>query len=128
MNIDYFSQIELQCHCGCGESNMNADFMQKLIALRQHLDFPLCFTSAYRCAKHNQAVSTSGGTGPHTTGRAVDILIHGEKAFMLITVAKQFGFTGIGLKQHGSHVQRYVHLDDLTTMATITRPMVWTYA
>ena len=107
---------------------MNANFIQKLINLRDYLEFPLYLTSAYRCAKHNAAVSKSSTTGPHTTGRAVDILVHGEEAFTLITTAKQFGFTGIGLKQHGSHAQRYVHLDDLPSMAKIVRPMVWTYA
>ena len=124
VSYPYFSLAELQCHCGCGEAKMDAGFMKKLIALREYLDFPLYVTSAYRCAKHNTEVGSTGATGPHTTGRAVDILIHGEQAFTLITTAQQFGFTGIGIKQHGSHAQRYVHLDDLMT----SRPMIWTYA
>ena len=123
MNYTYFSQAELECRCGCGAMPMQPDFMQKLIALREQLNFPLLITSGYRCAKHNQIVSSTGETGPHTTGRAVDIAIHGEQAFTLITLAKQFGFTGIGIKQHGSHAQRYIHLDDLI----ISRPRIWTY-
>lgn len=128
MHQSYFSKTELQCHCGCGESKMHPEFMEKLIALRQHLNFPLPITSGYRCTQHNAKISTSGSLGPHTTGRAVDILLHGERAFVVITTAKQFGFTGIGIKQHGSHEKRYVHLDDLTTLAEISRPMIWTYA
>ena len=98
--------------------------MIKLDNIREYLNFPLPVTSAYRCFKHNQVVSSTGVNGPHTTGRAVDIAIHGEKAFGLITAARQFGFTGIGMKQHGPHGSRYVHLDDLM----IARPMIWTYA
>jgi zinc D-Ala-D-Ala carboxypeptidase len=124
ISYPYFSQAELQCRCGCEQAKMQPEFMQKLIALREYLNFPLPVTSAYRCAKHNQVVSSTGVNGPHTTGRAVDIAISGEKAFVLMTAAKQFGFTGIGMKQHGPHGSRYVHLDDLT----IARPMVWTYA
>jgi hypothetical protein len=39
---------------------MNDDFMQKLIALREHLAFPFIVSSAYRCPSHNEKVGATG--------------------------------------------------------------------
>lgn len=127
MSWSYFSDNELKCRCGCGQMKMNLDFMQKLVVLRQRLDFPLALSSAYRCPDHNQKVSTTGNQGAHTTGRAVDIKVSGEQAYRLLQFAVHFGFTGIGIKQSGPHYTRYIHLDDLTPMDGFPRPGVWGY-
>lgn len=127
MNWLYFSEQELQCHCGCGKAEMDHDFMKKLIALREQLGFSLVVTSGYRCSKHNQNVSKTGANGPHTTGRAVDIAISGGNAFKLLQYAASFQIQGIGIKQSGLFNQRFIHLDDLTEKDKFPRPMVWSY-
>lgn len=127
MTWQYFSDIELKCRCGCGQGKMDADFMKKLIALREHLEFPFIVSSAYRCPKHNEKVGATGKQGPHTTGRAIDIKVSGVQAYKLLQYAAQFGFTGIGVKQVGPHNSRFIHLDDLAHTDGFPRPGMWSY-
>ncbi|RDE25120.1 peptidase M15 [Motiliproteus coralliicola] len=126
MSYQYFPDYELECKCGCGAKDMDPEFMYRLIRLRDTLGFPFPVSSAFRCAKHNRRVSRTGMTGPHTTGRAVDIRTSGERAWEIFTEAKRFGFTGIGVRQHGPFSQRIVHLDDLTA-PEFPRPRIWSY-
>ena len=115
-----FSNAELTCKCGCGMLPRK-DFMAKVQKLRDELGFTLPVTSAARCPLHNAAVSATGRTGPHTTGRAIDIGVRGDRAVMLIKAALNAGFTGIGISQKGA--SRFIHLDDLAE----GRPNVWSY-
>ncbi|MBM3494856.1 MAG: DUF882 domain-containing protein [Armatimonadetes bacterium] len=107
----YFTVEELTCHCGCGQMKMHNDFMLNLVALRDIFGMKIPVTSGYRCPAHNAKVSKTGDTGPHTTGRAVDVLINRGQARQLVQLAMSLGFTGIGLKQHGPDSGRIVHLD-----------------
>lgn len=124
----YFSTKELACQCGrCGrgERDMSPSFMAKLEAIREEIGCPLHVSSAYRCKVHNAAVSGTGFTGPHTTGRAVDIRISHGQAFDLVSLAKKHGMTGIGVSQKGN--SRFIHLDDLTEKDGFPRPNIWSY-
>jgi len=99
--------------------------MRKVIEMRKFLGFPFFVSSGYRCPDYNDIVSTTGRNGPHTTGRAIDILCDYEQAFLILSNAKRFGFTGVGVKQKG--VNRFIHLDDLTGSVNRPRPTVWSY-
>lgn len=126
MNIsEHFSQFELQCHCGCGRNEMHDGFLVKLEMIRAVVG-PMIITSAYRCPKHNQNVSSTGSKGPHTTGRAVDVRCAGSMALRLIEEGLRVGMTGIGVKQHGNYSSRFIHLDDLAG-EDYPRPTIWTY-
>jgi hypothetical protein len=105
-------------------------FLDRFEALRAALGgHPLPITSGYRTPDHNQAVSTTGPEGPHTTARAVDIGIYGERAVALVRAALELGFTGIGIKQTGPIDGRFIHLDDLPPgHPAIPRPWIWSYA
>ncbi len=127
MDWQYFSEDELQCRCGCGKADMDPNFMKKLIALREYLDFPLLITSAYRCPQHNMKVSKTGANGPHTTGRAIDIAVFGEQAFNLLRYAPCFDFNGIGINQKNQLQQRFIHIDDLNKEHGVQRPWIWGY-
>jgi len=109
-----------------GELQIDTDFLDRLQRLRDVVGFPLIINSGYRDPAHNDAVSTTGENGPHTTGHASDIRIYGERAVVLVYHAIGLGFTGIGLQQKGSVESRYVHLDDLTAPG-FPRPNIWTY-
>jgi uncharacterized protein YcbK (DUF882 family) len=87
-------------------------------------DIPVTITSGYRCPEHNMAVGDSGASGPHTTGRAVDIAVSRDRASRLVKAALGMGFMGIGLKQHGPESGRFVHLD---TLASRAGQIIWTY-
>lgn len=123
---EHFSQAELSCRC-CGVMDMKEDFLDKLEDLRVAYGNPMILSSAYRCAKYNQRVSTTGAKGPHTTGRAVDVLTYGQDCLELVNLAHELGFTGFGIKQKGHHVQRFLHLDDLPEGVGQPRPWIWSY-
>ena len=124
---DFFPEEELKCKCGCGSAFMDANFMRKLITLREAASFAFPLTSAYRCPIHNHSVSVTGMDGPHTTGRAVDINVYGGQAYWLISNAGRFGMSGIGVKQTGDYARRIIHLDDLENERRQPRPWVWSY-
>jgi zinc D-Ala-D-Ala carboxypeptidase len=63
--------------------------------------------------------------GAHSTGRAIDIAVQGEKAHQLLKKAFSMGIGGIGVNQKGSG--RFIHLDDLDETDNHTRPWVWSY-
>ena len=96
--------------------------MVKINAMRRELGFPFIVTSAYRCPEYNAQISSTGGDGPHTTGRAIDIAVSRKKAYKLLESAFDHGMTGIGVSQKGQ--VRFIHLDDLYNEY---RPNVWSY-
>lgn len=122
-----FRKEEMQCKCGCGRADMDADFMEALQAIRQALG-PLRVSSGFRCPEYNARVSTTGQNGPHTTGRAADLRVMGGRAYALIGVAQTHGMTGLGISQKGASGTRFVHLDNLQARETGgLRPWLWSY-
>ena len=122
-----FTPDEFACQCGCGRADMDAPFMRKLQMVRDEFG-PMQISSGYRCPAHNAKVSSTGATGPHTTGKAADIRCSGHQAHRLIVLAAKTLFPGIGVRQQGSHSSRFIHLDQLEPgEANGARPWVWTY-
>lgn len=105
---------------------MDGGFLARLEDLRHAFKRPMLITSGYRCPDYNARVATSGRSGPHTTGLAVDVAVSGEDAYDLLLLALQFGFTGLGIKQRGSFSGRFIHIDDLPAFSN-PRPRVWSY-
>ena len=103
---------------------MDDTFMQRLDQLREDMGFAFPVTSAYRCAKH-PIEARKKAPGAHTTGRAVDIAVQGEKAYRLIEGAIELKFKGIGIKQKGQG--RFIHLDDIPSSPSRPRPWIWSY-
>ena len=118
-----FSNEELSCSC-CGDNLMEASFLHKLQSVRDAFASPMHVSSAYRCPEYNDRVSSTGESGPHTTGRAVDIFVSGQDALRFVTIAIENGMTGIGISQKGDYASRFVHMDDLTDGV---RPHMWSY-
>lgn len=115
---------KLTCSCGCGMLPEQS-FMEKVEQLRVAVGFPLPVTSAARCPDYNSQVSSTGRTGPHTTGRAIDLGVSGSRAHSVLASALMAGFTGIGVSQKGA--ARFIHLDDLPNGPGCPRPYVWSY-
>jgi zinc D-Ala-D-Ala carboxypeptidase len=117
-NFDY---SDFACK-GSGENEMRSEFIDKLQRLRDTLGFPLIVSSGYRSPEHNAKVSKTGRTGPHTTGRAVDLAVGRGRAYLVLKAAFASGeFTGIGVHQRGEG--RFIHLDDIQR----DEPTVWSY-
>jgi len=123
----HFTLEELTCHCGCGRMEMDDTFMANLVHLRDVMRMPLKLSSAYRCPEYNAHVSHTGLTGPHTTGKAVDILIMGGNVNNLLNLVTGLDITGIGINQKGAAKNRFVHIDSLPNGPDRPRPWVWTY-
>lgn len=127
-----FTQAEFTCRCGCGRGpeEMDSVFMHQLYTLRVMCNFPFIIGRGFSCPAHNAEVSKTGANGPHTTGRAADVVMYGPRAFQLVQRAldvSMFSFGGIGLRQAGDYAKRIVHLDDLPNAEGCPRPRVWTY-
>lgn len=120
----HFSDAELACRCGCGMLPKR-DFMERVEILRLRYGRPMRVTSAARCPEYNAKVSSTGRTGPHTTGRAIDIGIDRADAYELLGLALDAGFSGIGVQQKGQG--RFLHLDDLIDEPGQPRPTIWSY-
>lgn len=120
MTFRYFKREDFACK-HCGENKIDDQFVHRLDDLRHRCGFPLIISSGYRCPIHNQAVSSTGPNGPHTTGKAADVAVDRARARTVIAVASQMGFAGLGINQKGEG--RFVHVDD------IERPTatVWSY-
>ena len=103
---------------------MDLNFVEKIQDLRTAFGKPLTISSGYRDPEH-PIEARKAKPGAHASGRAVDIAIHGEDAFDLLTLALESGeFTGIGINQKGEFNQRFIHLDDLENER---RPTIWSY-
>jgi len=124
-SLPNFTRAEFECRCGCGRADMSTPFMKVLQSFRDDCGFPFTISSGYRCPDHNKAVSSTGHTGPHTTGKACDIRISGERAYELLQKAMAKGFSGVGVNQRGAHSGRFIHLDMLSSPHP--RPRVWGY-
>ena len=122
----YFSEDELRCK-GTGEVNMDELFMDMLVSLRERLKQPMSISSGYRSESHNIAIGGSTRSA-HLKGCAVDIVCSGHKAFEIVRLALELGFTGIGVKQNGLHEKRFIHLDTMPKKSvSIPRPWIWSY-
>ena len=120
--IRNFKPKEFQCTC-CGADGMDLYFMNKLQELRDLFGAPMIITSGYRCKNH-PAEKNKSVPGSHNQGKAVDILVNRSDAFLLIKLAMQMGFTGLGVNQKGDDRSRFIHLD---TADDKLRPTVWSY-
>ena len=119
--FSYDTDKMLGCSCGCGERKMSPAFLDLMDKIRDSVGEPLTVTSGYRCQAHNAAVSSTGATGPHTTGKAMDIKADSRMRFLLIQAALKQGITRIGV------AKTFIHLDDLGELDGFPSPRVWSY-
>ena len=105
---------------------MDEQFMITLEALRHEFNEPMIISSGYRDLSYNQVIGGAKNS-PHLYGKAVDVVISGKKAYRLIKLAIQYGFTGIGVSQRGQHEKRFIHIDTMENSETHPRPWVWSY-
>jgi zinc D-Ala-D-Ala carboxypeptidase len=122
--VKYFTIEEFACK-HCGRVVMDGAFLEDVDQMRGLFGKPLVVTSGYRCPDHNAAVSSTGRTGPHTTGHAADFAVSHADALQLVRLALVIGFTGIGVNQKGTG--RFIHLDDLPNAPGQPRPTLWSY-
>lgn len=116
-DIKHFKKEEFACS-HCGENKIELDFVKMLDDIRESLGQPMVISSGYRCPEHPRE-KTKDEPGPHSTGRAADILCAGEHARDLSKKVVPV-FPGIGIHQKGDWDQRFIHVDQLGYR-------IWTY-
>lgn len=121
----HFRPDEMACR-KTGKLMIDEAFMGQLEELRGLCGFPLIIGSGYRSPEHNVEVSDTGLDGAHTTGRAVDISVYGDRAFTVISHAIGMGIRRIGISQKGAIPSRFIHLDVVNDPA-FPSPRVWSY-
>lgn len=128
MKLRYFTVDEFDQKDSPGSgAYMDPEFLQLVDELRHLYGHPMVVSSGYRSPEYNARVSSTGLDGPHTTGRAADFAVSGNRAHRLLRFALELGFSGIGISQKGPHHTRFIHLDTLTSADHVPRPWVWSY-
>ena len=99
-----FTVDEMQCKCGCGACNMDMDFMLMLQRMRTARGKAMKIISPYRCPEWNAKVGGAPDSY-HMKGRAADIYApNGKEMFILLELAVENGFSGIGIGKNFIHV------------------------
>ena len=119
-NMRYFTPDELKCQ-HCGAHGIDTAFVDLLDSIRAEAGFAFPITSGYRCADH-PIEARKAVPGSHSTGKAVDIGVSGDRALKVIELALGAGIQRIGVNQKGSG--RFIHLDVCTDKTT---PAIWSY-
>ncbi len=127
-NVEFFTEPEFTCRCGCDDAPMDFEFLRVLDEIRREFGQPMTISSGYRCANHRvEARKEKPGTGAHSTGKACDVLTAGGDAFKLLEiVAAKPEITGLGVNQRGPWGERFLHLDTVGAGA-LPRPTLWSY-
>ena len=115
-----------------GICNIKPELMDMLQQLRNAVGFGLVVSSGYRDVTHPiEAAKVESGKSPkggaHASGKACDLAVDREKAYLVLREAMRIGFTGIGVAQSGDG--RFLHLDCITDEDDfhVPRPTLWSY-
>ena len=115
-----FSPDEVKCS-HCGELKIDEELMDLIQEARETLG-PLRITSGYRCSEHNNNISSTGPTGPHTTGKALDIATSNSQQRKELIDYFATKVSGLGI------AKSFIHIDLLTDEDGFdARPNCWTY-
>ena len=114
-----FSYDECKCSC-CGLVDVSSDLLDLLQEARNVLG-PLTITSFYRCPSHNDSVSSTGPTGPHTTGKSVDIHVSNSQHRKKLIDYFTNKVTGLGI------AKSFIHIDIISPEEVSHRPNCWLY-
>jgi zinc D-Ala-D-Ala carboxypeptidase len=123
-----FSFLEMACRHS-GLCYLDEEMMDNLQDMRMEYNKPMKIISGYRHRTH-PVEEAKEKPGAHYTGKAVDIRCYGAGALLLIELAVDFSFDGIGVKQHGPHAERFIHIDRIEAADNFhaERPWIWSYS
>ena len=114
-----FKPTEFECSC-CQTLDISSDLVDLLQEARNILG-PLQITSAYRCPSHNDNVSSTGLSGPHTTGKSVDIHVSNSQHRKKLIDYFSNKVTGLGI------AKTFIHIDIISPEELSHRPNCWLY-
>ena len=115
-----FTPDEVKCQ-HCGELKISSSLMDLIQTARAELG-PLSITSGYRCSEHNNNISSTGPSGPHTTGKSLDISVRDSKHRKELITYFAPKVPGLGI------AKSFIHIDILTAEDGFEmRPNSWVY-
>lgn len=117
-----FSRAEFACK-HTGRCHMQAEFMDRLQAIRTAYGKPMVISSGYRHHTHPVEARKGHANGEHTQGMCCDVVVAGADALELLAIALQHGITRVGVQQKGSG--RFLHLG--LGGQDLANPAVWSY-
>ena len=97
-----FRLSEFTCKCGCGQSLMNKDFLERIDWARDLAGVPFAITSGYRCPDHNRKVGSTSTN--HVRGVAADIVCTvGPNRLKIVKALLDTGFRRLGIHRQFIH-------------------------
>lgn len=88
---------------------------------RDKVKGPVYLSSAYRCPEYNARISKTGYRGPHTTGKAVDVVCFSSRLRdTLIRGAMELGCVRMGVAKD------FIHFD-MCDEPRFPKNAIWTY-
>lgn len=103
----YFTDKDFSCHCGCGLTITDDNFIRLLDKAREQAGIPFVITSGARCLEHNEKVGGSI-TSSHINGLAVDIAFKdSHSCFLILKSLYDVGFRRLGINFNKS----FIHVD-----------------
>ena len=115
-----FTPDEVKCQ-HCGKLKIDEELMDLIQEARETLG-PLTITSGFRCSEHNNNISSTGPTGPHTTGKAIDIATKSSQQRKELIDYFASKVSGLGI------AKSFIHIDLLTSEDGFdARPNSWIY-
>lgn len=126
--MNYFSQEELECHCGCKSYNLAPGFLDALNDQRESCGHAMKINSGCRCEKHNSQEGGRDGSYhlvTHPWGCcAADVSTvgwDGSKRREFVHVAMERGWS-VGIAKTFIHIdRRHIHDKDWP------KPVLFTY-
>lgn len=97
-----FHLSEYECRCGCGETLVDGDHIQKLQKFREKIGKPVRINSAYRCPAYNAKIGGASDSR-HMYGDATDITADGIPPSVVYANADNI-FDGVGKYNTFTHV------------------------
>lgn len=122
----YFKKEEFDCrHTGLNE--MQIQFMDKILELRQRYGKPMIVSSGYRHWTNPTEARKNHKNGEHTTGNCADFRCSHDEAYWLIKLAFELDFPRIGIHQRpvDNAEFRFVHIG--IGALYLPTPRIWSY-
>ena len=94
---------EFECKDGSHQVVLKAELLERLQRLRDLAEKPVIVNSGYRNPAYNEKVGGSP-TSRHLMGEAADVRVPGLHPDEVAQLAREAGFTGIGIYRSFTHV------------------------
>ena len=105
--VQYFAEAEFACKCGCGQADMQEDFISLLDKAREEAGVSFVVTSGFRCAAYNAMIPGASTESSHTRGYAADIAT--QSSYRRLRILRSF--LDLDVERLGVYHDGHIHVD-----------------